>query len=61
MAEKDNYHRQRIEEELAAAERAQDPAIARIHLEMAQRYRDKIDLESPLETNAAAPSLSVVL
>lgn len=35
-----DYYRQRADEELAAAERAVDPAIAQIHHDMAQRYRD---------------------
>jgi hypothetical protein len=40
-----DYYRQRAGEELAAAERAADPAIAQIHREMAGRYRDKMNRE----------------
>ena len=35
-----SYYRQRAADELSAADRAQDPAIAQIHREMAQRYHD---------------------
>ena len=34
-----NYYRQRADEELAAAQQADDSSIAQIHCEMAQRYR----------------------
>lgn len=34
-----DYFRHRADEELEAAERADDPAIAHIHLEMANQYR----------------------
>ena len=37
-----DYYRQRADEEQAAAERAVDPAIAQIHRDMAQRYRDML-------------------
>ena len=37
-----DYYRRRAEEELAAAERASDTAIAQIHNEMARRYRAQL-------------------
>lgn len=40
-----DYYRQRADEESAAAERAGDPAIAEIHREMAQLYRDLLSQE----------------
>lgn len=45
MADTENYYRQRLGEEMAAAERATDPTISQIHLEMARLYRDMIDPE----------------
>jgi hypothetical protein len=39
MNSNDNYYLRRIEEELGAAERASDPAVAMIHRELAERYR----------------------
>ena len=38
-----NYYMRRAEEELAAADRAGDPAISNIHREMARLYRDMLD------------------
>ena len=46
MSDSDNYYRRRVEEEYGAAERAEDPAIAQIHREMARRYREKLSKES---------------
>ena len=47
-----DYYRMRADEELAAADLAVDPAIAHIHLEMAQRYRDRLN-EDAQPTGAA--------
>jgi len=41
-----NYYRERADEELAAADRAVDSAIAQIHRDMAQRYRDMLNGEA---------------
>jgi len=46
MIETDNYYRRRIEEELAAAARSEDPSISQIHLEMARRYREILGSEA---------------
>lgn len=46
MSESDNYYRERIAQELAAAERSADPAISQIHREMARHYSDKLDAQS---------------
>jgi hypothetical protein len=43
VTDSENYYRQRIEEEMAAAEQAGDPSISSIHREMARRYRDMLD------------------
>ena len=43
------YYLQRAEEELAAARQASDPAIAKIHLDLAGRYRDLLN-EQPAWT-----------
>lgn len=43
MADNESYYRNRIEEELAAAERADDPSVANIHRDLARRYRDLIE------------------
>lgn len=43
MAHSDNYYRQRAAEEMAAAERADDPTISQIHRELARLYGDMID------------------
>jgi hypothetical protein len=43
MVETEAYYRKRLEEELAAAARSEDPSISIIHLEMARRYRDLLD------------------
>jgi hypothetical protein len=43
VIETDNYYRRRFEEELAAAAEAKEPSISHIHLEMARRYRDRLD------------------
>lgn len=48
-----DYYRLRADEELAAAERAGDPAIAQIHRHMAQRYRDMLKDESDRPNGAA--------
>lgn len=42
MTDNDLYYRQRIREELAAADAAGDAAISRIHHDMAERYRDML-------------------
>lgn len=42
------YYRQRADEELAAAERADNLVIAQIHREMAQRYRDMLNSKADL-------------
>lgn len=47
MTNNDQYYRQRIDGELAAADSASDMAIARIHTEMAQLYRDMLRTVSP--------------
>ena len=44
MTETDNYYRRRIQEELAAAERAADASVSQIHREMARRYRDMLTI-----------------
>jgi len=43
VADSGNYYRRRIEEELAAAERASDPAVASIHLDLARRYGEIVE------------------
>jgi hypothetical protein len=43
MTDGNAYFRARADEELAAAGGARDPAISRIHLELARRYRDLSD------------------
>lgn len=40
-----DYYRRRIEEELAAAERAEDPDIAQLHRDMAEQYRQHMQME----------------
>jgi hypothetical protein len=46
MSDGNNYYRKRIEEELAAADRAGDSSIALIHREMAERYRELLKEQS---------------
>lgn len=41
-----SYYCRRIEQEQAAAERAADPEISRIHLELVQRYRALLEAGS---------------
>jgi hypothetical protein len=43
MAHSDNYYRQRMAEEMAAAELAGDPSISQIHRELARLYNGMID------------------
>ena len=43
MADSDNYYRQRMAEEMAAAEGAGDPSASRIHRDLARLYSDMID------------------
>ena len=47
MDKGDTYYRRRIEEELAAAEQASDPAVSQIHHEFAQRYREMLGAKLP--------------
>ena len=54
MIETDNYYRRRIEEELAAAARSEDPSISHIHLEMARRYREMLSSEADRANGASA-------
>ena len=42
-----NYYRQRIDEELVAAQAADNEVISLIHRDMAQRYRDLLGVELP--------------
>jgi hypothetical protein len=44
VADDDTYYRLRLEDELAAIERATDPAIANVHREMAQRYKQMLEI-----------------
>jgi len=44
VADNDSYYRLRLEEELAAVERASDPVIANVHREMAQRYKQMLEI-----------------
>ena len=57
MAERGTYYRRRVEEELAAAERASDPAVASIHRELARRYREIVETRvrlAPVNINEGA-------
>ena len=47
MTDNDSYYRQRIEEELAAANSASDAAISKLHNDMAQLYRELLGVEPP--------------
>ena len=40
-----DYYRQRVEEELAAADSANDAGVSQIHLDMAELYRDLLRAE----------------
>lgn len=51
-----DYYRQRADEEMAAAERADDPGISQIHRELAQRYRDLLNEEAGRTSGAMAPA-----
>ena len=57
VADNNSYYRQRMEEELVAADRSSDPSIALIHRELARRYRDILDTRLqlvPTPTNGHA-------
>lgn len=48
-----DYYRRRAEEERAAAELASDTAIARVHSELARRYRAQLSGgDEPMNGNA---------
>lgn len=54
-----DYYRQRAEQELAAADRAGDPAIAHIHRQLARRYRELADGDhSRASFGEAGPALA---
>ena len=55
MTDNDLYYRQRIEEELAAADSATDVAISRIHSDMAQLYRDLLGVDPPAAKSSGEP------
>lgn len=52
MTDNDLYYRQRIDEELAAADAADDAAISRIHHDMAERYRGLLGAAPPAKRAA---------
>jgi hypothetical protein len=54
MSDNDIYYRRRLEDELAAAERANSPDTANIHLDMANRYRALLSRQAvPMEADTA--------
>lgn len=44
MVDNDTYYRLRLAEELVASERAGDPVIANVHRELAQRYKQMLEI-----------------
>jgi hypothetical protein len=53
------YYSRRIEEELAAADRAEQMSTAQIHRDMAQLYRDLLDSEGRRQDGVADASRPV--
>lgn len=53
MSDEGDYYRRRMEAELDAAERSEDPSVVQIHLALADSYRRMIE-----EQPAADPRLA---